>query len=70
MVAGVSSWRSSPLTWVVSRSASTSPTSSIVTIHGPSDPEHAQFLPWVTLNLACRTQSLIVPSFPSVSPAT
>ena len=27
-------------------------------IHGPIAPDRSQFLPWVTLNLACRTQSL------------
>ena len=58
----VSSWRSSPLTRVVSRRRVRSSADRSVTIQGPSAPERSKFLPWVTLNLACRTQSRSVPS--------
>ena len=69
IVAGLSSWRSSPLTWVWIRSSSNGGISSIGTSHGPIEPVFGQFLPWVTLNFACRTQSRIVPSLPSDTPA-
>jgi hypothetical protein len=39
------------------------------TSQGPIAPEPSQFLPWVTLNLAWRTQSRSVPSLQSVSAA-
>ena len=52
IVAGVSRWRSSPLTWVVSSSSAKGPISDIGTNHGPSAPDASQFLPWVTLNFA------------------
>src|SRR5258708_17039470 len=40
--------------------------SSPVTIHGPSAPECSKFLPGVTLNFPCRSQSRIVPSLQMV----
>ena len=52
IVAGLSSWRSSPLTWVWIRSSSNGGISSIGTSHGPIEPVFGQFLPWVDIELA------------------
>ena len=65
-----SSCRSSPLTRVVSRMSAICASSVNGTSQGPIAPDRSKFLPWVTLNLACRTQSRIVPSLQSVSAAT
>ena len=64
-----SSCRSSPFTRVVSRTSSSCAGSVKGTSQGPIAPDASQFLPCVTLNLACRTQSRIVPSLQRVSAA-
>ena len=64
----VSSCLTSPFTRVVSRMGC-APISSDVTIHGPMLPEASKFLPCVTLNLPCRSQSRTLPSLHSVTPA-
>src|SRR5262249_14796474 len=67
MLAVVSSCVTSPLTVTVRRSGLVRSASG--SIQGPTLPEASKFLPWVTLNLPCRSQSPTVPSFGSVARA-